>query len=454
MIAAFLKLHGSAHLNMFEAAKKLSPKLRGLAALTPPENEITRGDVIAGAKMNAKMKNEAADAPMDSDVTGSSNINGPKIPKPVRADKANQVPMDSDVTGSSNIKGPKIPAPVPVKEGDERRLSVAEMAGKAAKARAETPAPGAGTAKNLSKAKSANEEYDIDEGVVGSIKKFANSMKIPTGADRFPGAEILSRGINAIQRNRYAAALKDLKNVGNDPDSTDADFGRSVEKMAARRDNSIGRNQNENVQWSDAELAHIQSILEANPIAPTPDEYSGPKDGPSIRNLTDETKKPMAKKAMKEESELEEGRGKGAGRGRPAGAKSGAGGEVSQGEGGGGGTLHPTIEIRSAFRNDKFKNGKVTVTHPETGEKAQVPKEEARIFYGLHHSMKKAADRLAVTHKFLEKHFGHGYSSDDNAEAQAQKDDTAGSAGYSAPSKVSLSKGVYINGVDRFGNKL
>jgi hypothetical protein len=149
-------------------------------------------------------------------AVGMSAATQGKIPK-----LANMPPLQS-------------PATTNVKEGAESGPSTAEMAGKAAKARSEAPAPGGGTAKNLSKAKT-----------------------------------------------------------------------------------------NEEIQWSDRELAHMRAVL-GEAVAPTPDDYSGPKDGPSIRNLTDETKKPMAKKAMKEESELEEGRGKGAGRGRPAGAKSGA----------------------------------------------------------------------------------------------------------------------------------
>jgi hypothetical protein len=155
-----------------------------------------------------------------------------------------------------------------------------------------------------------------------------------------------------------------------------------------------------------------------------------------------------------EETELEEGRGKGAGRGRPAGAKSGANVGQMSGEGGGGGALHPTIQIKDAMQNGQVKGGKIELTHPETGATAKVPADEAKVFYAFHHSLNKAADKVAATNRFLTKHFGSGYSSDDNAEAQAQKDDTAGSAGYSAPSKVGLSKGVYVGGVDRFGNKL
>jgi len=36
--------------------KKLSPKQKKLAAMTPPRNKITRGDVIAGRKKSGNKK--------------------------------------------------------------------------------------------------------------------------------------------------------------------------------------------------------------------------------------------------------------------------------------------------------------------------------------------------------------------------------------------------------------
>jgi hypothetical protein len=45
----------------------------------------------------------------------------------------------------------------------------------------------------------------------------------------------------------------------------------------------------ESVSFSEAELAHIASILEGNPIAPVPDDYSGAAGGVSVRDLSDET---------------------------------------------------------------------------------------------------------------------------------------------------------------------
>lgn len=498
MIAAFLNLQNEKNPNIFEAAKKLDP-------VGQEDSDVNNDGKTDGTDKYLKNRREVIDKkirsegypqieepakPIRDQKTIDSDAKSP-VMKSIEAARAKNNEPDEEETAKtkrqetkegydvsdmdpdeirSRYSAKKAPMKFtnePMKFSNDPAPSTAVSAGKAAKDRAEAPSPGGGTAKTLSKLankprsgtmiKTTNEEHDIDEGVVGAIKKFANSIKIPTGADRFPGAEMISRGINAIQRNSYAASLKDLKKVGNDPDSTAPDFGRAVTNMAARRDASIGRKQNEEIQWSEAELAHIQSILEANPIAPTPDEYSGPKDGPSIRNLTDETKKPMAKKAMKEDSELEEeteleeGRGKGAGRGRPAGAKSGANVGQMSGEGGGGGALHPTIQIKDAMQNGQVKGGKIELTHPETGETAKVPADEAKVFYAFHHSLNKAADKVSATNRFLTKHFGSGYSSEN---PEAGEDDSAGSAGYSAPSKVGLSKGVYVGGVDRFGNKL
>jgi len=37
-------------------SKSMSPKQKKLAAMTPPRNKITRGDVIAGRKKSGKKK--------------------------------------------------------------------------------------------------------------------------------------------------------------------------------------------------------------------------------------------------------------------------------------------------------------------------------------------------------------------------------------------------------------
>ena len=84
-------------------------------------------------------------------------------------------------------------------------------------------------------------EDDLEEGIVGSMKKFGNALNIPVGAKKFPGAEIPARAINAIQRNRTASALKNMNKVGDNPDSTASDHDRAVTDYGQRRDNMTGR---------------------------------------------------------------------------------------------------------------------------------------------------------------------------------------------------------------------
>jgi hypothetical protein len=488
MIAAFLKLNSTAHSNMFEAAKKLDP-------VGQEDSDVNNDGKTDGTDKYLKNRRAVIGKRIRSE--GYPQIEEPA--KPIRDQKT----IDSD-------------AKSPVMKSIE-----------AARAKNNEPDEEE-TAKT--KRQETKEGYDVSDMDPDEIRAHYSAKKAPL---KFTNEPTPSTAVSA------GKAAKDRAEAP----SPGVGAAKTLSKLANKpRSGTMIKTSNEDVQWTDSEISFFNTMFEA--VAPTPDDYSGPKDGPSIRNLTDETKKPMAKKPLKEdkvarnnvgdrvevnmpgsaahghsgilksvdadgmarvhlnpnlgatgtqtkmgdeeqsisglnarmsgthtyvplsrlklfypdnveeETELEEGRGKGAGRGRPAGAKSGANVGQMSGEGGGGGALHPTIQIKDAMQNGQVKGGKIELTHPETGATAKVSADEAKVFYAFHHSLNKAADKVAATNKFLTKHFGSGYSNDDNAEAQAQKDDTAGSAGYSAPSKVGLSKGVYVGGVDRFGNKL
>jgi len=70
---------------------------------------------------------------------------------------------------------------------------------------------------------------------------------------------------------------------------------------------------NEEIYFSRAELEHFAYILEMS-VAPTPDDYSGPNNGPSKRDLSDET---IVETKKKDPSQLQK-------RGRKAGVKVGS----------------------------------------------------------------------------------------------------------------------------------
>jgi hypothetical protein len=142
--------------------------------------------------------------------------------------------------------------------------------------------------------------------------------------------------------------------------------------------------------FSEQELENIIAILEAQPVSPTPDDYSGIKDGPSVRDLTDEV--------------VAEGLGKGSGRGRPKGSKSGS----KYGVGGeGASTPHMVDQIRYAEQR-KIADGKgnYMLQHPVTNEKKAVPQKEANSFYQRYMNADKASEKNGHLSDFLGKHFG------------------------------------------------
>jgi len=64
---------------------------------------------------------------------------------------------------------------------------------------------------------------------------------------------------------------------------------KGAEKARAHFNSTSKTHVVESVKFSEAELAHIASITEGNPIAPVPDDYSGAAGGVSKRDLSDET---------------------------------------------------------------------------------------------------------------------------------------------------------------------
>ena len=72
-----------------------------------------------------------------------------------------------------------------------------------------------------------------------------------------------------------------------------------AEKGSLPKGVTVKGNTNEEVEFSEAELAHIAAILEANPVAPVPDDYSGAVGGVSKRDLSDETVAEAKRKPLK-----------------------------------------------------------------------------------------------------------------------------------------------------------
>lgn len=175
-------------------------------------------------------------------------------------------------------------------------------------------------------------------------------------------------------------------------------------KTAERTAKKAVTGMDEEVQFSEAELAHIAAILEANPVAPTPDDYSGSKNGPSVRNLSDETVS---------EEEVKRGRG------RPKGSKSGS----AKGEGQAAGTPHVMDQIKFASaRGIADGKGNYMIKHPTSGETRAVPQKAANDAYRAYHGEEKPAGKNAVLSGFLKK---HGFSDTSAEKAPEEKRTTA-----------------------------
>jgi len=100
------------------------------------------------------------------------------------------------------------------------------------------------------------------------------------------------------------------------------------------------------VEFSEAELEHIAAILEANPVAPVADDYSGAAGGVSKRDLSDET---VAEEEVKR------------GRGRPKGSKSGSK------HGSGSDSTVETKNLAAQIRFSRPSDGHFMLKHPKTG---------------------------------------------------------------------------------------
>jgi hypothetical protein len=163
----------------------------------------------------------------------------------------------------------------------------------------------------------------------------------------------------------------------------------------------------EEVEFSEAELAHMAAILEG-PVAPTPDDYS-----PNAFGSTASRSGTLTDEAIAEEEARR-------GRGRPKGSKSGS--KHGSGSGTTGGVTHVVDQIRNAEKlglsdgkgNYRLKHitgyttskvdGK-TVSTPKTME-FSAPQKAANDFYKAFHGTEKPAHKESMTKAFVEKHSG------------------------------------------------
>ena len=241
LIASFLELQSKQHSNIFEAAKKL----KKLDAVGKEDEDIDNdGDKDKSdsylhnrRKAIAKAMKEASD-PNSGDVTSPSSM-GIKAPDYAPATKKKPVVGNSKVTQ---------------------------------------------TGKNSSEVtKSTNEEVEQIDEISGAK------------AERYQKAARSGLLNLAVHTKDSPDKTRKLMNRAKGLERADKAIDKDIANKSAAQKKKMG----EEVEFSEAELAHIAAILEANPIAPVPDDYSGAAGGVSKRDLSDETVAEAKRKPLK-----------------------------------------------------------------------------------------------------------------------------------------------------------
>ena len=232
LIGAFLELQSKQHSNIFEAAKKLK-------------------------KLDAVGK-EDEDIDNDGDKDKSDSYLHNRRKAIAKAMKEASDPNDKDVTSPSSmgIKGPDY-APAPKKKPVGGNSKVIQTG------------PNSSTV-----TKSTNEEAEQIDEISGKL------------ADNYQKA--VRRGLLhlAVHTKDGPNKTRKLRNRKFGLERSDKAIEKDIAKKSAAQNKIISK---EEVEFSEAELAHIAAILEANPVAPVPDDYSGASNGVSVRDLSDET---------------------------------------------------------------------------------------------------------------------------------------------------------------------
>ena len=149
--------------------------------------------------------------------------------------------------------------------------------------------------KNIMSSGSAN----LFEAAKKAKKDWDKDGKIESEKDEVWGSRFRAAGIQKEESEAEKAKKKSMSHELDAPSSggkapettTDPDWlkKKKESKVVQTGKNSSTAYKAEEVEFSDAELAHLSSIAEANPIAPVPDDYSGAAGGVSKRDLSDET---------------------------------------------------------------------------------------------------------------------------------------------------------------------
>lgn len=279
-----------------DTVKKVAKGLAGAAALGTAATVLSKstGDTStaasaepAGTKMKVAkgdtlsqiaQKNKVSVADLMKANQGIKDVHKIGVGQEIVVPKATNNPVYQGGIGTKAgpAKSQNIQKPKTVKEENENSLISAFLKIQAS-----------GSANLFEAAKKAKKDWDKD----GKIE----SPKDEVWGSRFRAAKAAGKMQEEIEAEKAKKNPMSHEKDGGVYDKPERELtADEMPKKKASKVVQTGKNTStaykaEEVEFSDAELAHLSSIAEANPIAPVPDDYSGAVGGVSKRDLSDET---------------------------------------------------------------------------------------------------------------------------------------------------------------------
>ena len=233
--------------------------------------KVAKGDTLS----QIAQKNKVSVADLMKANQGIKNVHKIGVGQEIVVPKATNAPVYQGGIGtkagpsmSQNIQKPKT-----VREENENSLISAFLKIQAS-----------GSPNLFEAAKKAKKDWDKD-GKIESPKDEVWGSRFRAAGIQKEESEAEKAKKNPMSHERDTASSR----IPNRELTADEMPKKKVSKVVQTGKNTSTAYKAEEVEFSDAELAHLSSIAEANPIAPVPDEYSGAAGGVSKRDLSDET---------------------------------------------------------------------------------------------------------------------------------------------------------------------
>lgn len=382
LIDAFLKLHTTKSDNLFAEAKKV----KKLDPVGKEDEDVDNDGDSDKSDKYLKNRREAISKNVKEAKDPYAELDAPKSggKAPETTTKPEYATQSKEQTPNRAAKT-SLPKGVTAKQTNE---AVSPMAGQGtsgtASAKRNLPPSVAG-------ALAGERSLAADRGEPGSRQRsmmdnLATAAAKPENRTPLKSVGMAARGVGTMIAQPVVKAVDAVKG-----------YEKPESKIIKTGKNSSTVMKNEEIEFSEAELAHIASIIEA--VAPTPDDHAS--------NATPENNA-TGGKGRGSMTEEEAKRGRGRPKGSKSGSKHGGGGNAA-------GVTHLVDQIKHAgTRGIADGKGNYMLKHEHGTNKdgspkvhtAAVPQKAANDFYKSYHNIEKPAAKQELHDKFVAKHFG------------------------------------------------